>query len=111
MGRTWGRRCIGIWLGIDGVNPVYYNTIKVCDSFLFFHMRSIDVNMKALYTFPPSVRITGGCPLSSYHFVGSQADDLFYLDPYHTCDDSVATAHADFSQRATPPGPQGKTWR
>ena len=33
---TWGGRAvvvlIGIRLGIDGVNPIYYETIKVCDS-------------------------------------------------------------------------------
>jgi cysteine protease ATG4 len=40
--------------------------------------------MKALYTFPQSVGIAGGRPSSSYYFVGSQADNLFYLDPHHT---------------------------
>ena len=87
---------IGIRLGIDGVNPVYYDTIKVCNPFIFFHVRSINVNMKALYTFPQSVGIAGGRPSSSYYFVGSQTVNLFYLDPHHTCDDPVATAHADF---------------
>jgi hypothetical protein len=45
----WGGRgivvLIGIRLGIDGVNPVYYNTIKVCDPyhpFIFVHVRLID---------------------------------------------------------------------
>ena len=66
------------------MNPVYYDTIKVCDPFIFFHVRSINVNMKALYTFPQSVGIAGGRPSSSYYFVGSQADNLFYLDPHHT---------------------------
>ncbi|OSD05590.1 hypothetical protein PYCCODRAFT_1443018 [Trametes coccinea BRFM310] len=65
----WGDRAvlvlIGIRLGIEGVNPVYYNTIKT------------------LYTFPQSVGIAGGRPSSSYYFVGSQADNLFYLDPHH----------------------------
>jgi cysteine protease ATG4 len=75
---------VGIRLGIDGVNPVYYVTIKVCDPFIFFHVRSIDINMKALYTFLPSVCIAGGRPSSSYYLVGSQADNLFYLDPRHT---------------------------
>lgn len=28
--------------------------------------------------------IAGGRPSSSYYFVGSQADNLFYLDPHHT---------------------------
>ena len=40
--------------------------------------------MKALYTLPQSVGIAGGRPSSSYYFVGSQADNLFYLDPHHT---------------------------
>ncbi|KAH9980532.1 hypothetical protein BJV74DRAFT_101947 [Russula compacta] len=66
----WGERAvvvlIGIRLGIDGVNPIYYDTIK------------------ALYTFPQSIGIAGGRPSSSYYFVGSQADNLFYLDPHHT---------------------------
>ncbi|EEB94863.1 hypothetical protein MPER_06258, partial [Moniliophthora perniciosa FA553] len=52
-------------LGLDGVNPIYYDTIKI------------------LYTFPQSVGIAGGRPSSSYYFVGSQADNLFYLDPHH----------------------------
>jgi hypothetical protein len=83
---TWGDRAvvvlIGIRLGIEGVNPIYYETIKVCDSLrLFSRLTSI---MKALYTFPQSVGIAGGRPSSSYYFVGSQADNLFYLDPHHT---------------------------
>ncbi|KAI0294162.1 hypothetical protein BC826DRAFT_352534 [Russula brevipes] len=67
---TWGERAvvvlIGIRLGLDGVNPIYYDTIK------------------ALYAFPQSIGIAGGRPSSSYYFVGSQADNLFYLDPHHT---------------------------
>jgi len=65
----WGSRgvlvLIGLRLGLDGVNPIYYDTIK------------------ELYTFPQSVGIAGGRPSSSYYFVGSQADNLFYLDPHH----------------------------
>jgi hypothetical protein len=34
----------GIQLGIEGVNPVYYETIKVCGPLYCFHMRSIDVD-------------------------------------------------------------------
>ncbi|KAJ7616137.1 hypothetical protein FB45DRAFT_935358 [Roridomyces roridus] len=66
----WGDRpvllLLGIRLGLDGVNPVYYDTIK------------------ALYTFPQSVGIAGGRPSSSYYFVGVQDDGLFYLDPHHS---------------------------
>ncbi|KAJ7595482.1 hypothetical protein C8J56DRAFT_1042578 [Mycena floridula] len=65
----WGDRPVlllfGVRLGIDGVNPIYYDTVK------------------ALYTFPQSVGIAGGRPSSSYYFVGSQTDSLFYLDPHH----------------------------
>ncbi|GJE89232.1 cysteine protease atg4-like protein [Phanerochaete sordida] len=67
--RVWGDRAvlilIGHRLGIDGVNPIYYDTLKT------------------LYTWPQSVGIAGGRPSSSYYFVGSQADNLFYLDPHH----------------------------
>ncbi|KAF9542127.1 hypothetical protein CPC08DRAFT_770477 [Agrocybe pediades] len=68
-GTMWGDRpvllLLGIRLGIEGVNPIYYDTIKL------------------LYTFPQSVGIAGGLPSSSYYFVGSQADNLLYLDPYN----------------------------
>ncbi|KAJ7714766.1 peptidase family C54-domain-containing protein [Mycena maculata] len=68
--RAWGDRpvllLLGIRLGLDGVNPVYYETIKM------------------LYTFPQSVGIAGGRPSSSYYFVGVQGDGLFYLDPHHS---------------------------
>ncbi|KAJ7081021.1 hypothetical protein C8R44DRAFT_68908 [Mycena epipterygia] len=52
---------IGTKLGTDGVNPVYYETIK------------------HLYTFPR----LGGRPSSSYYFIGVQGNMLFYLDPHH----------------------------
>lgn len=65
----WGDRpvlvLLGIRLGLSSVNPIYYETVKV------------------LFTFPQSVGIAGGRPSSSYYFVGSQADNLFYLDPHH----------------------------
>ncbi|KAL5534817.1 hypothetical protein ACEPAG_1281 [Sanghuangporus baumii] len=65
----WGQRpvlvLVGIRLGIDCVNPIYYDAVK------------------ALFTFPQSVGIAGGRPSSSYYFVGVQADNLFYLDPHH----------------------------
>ncbi|KAF8062502.1 peptidase family C54-domain-containing protein [Lyophyllum atratum] len=69
LSSAWGDRSvlllIGVRLGLEGVNPIYYETIKL------------------LYTFPQSVGIAGGRPSSSYYFVGSQADNLFYLDPHH----------------------------
>ncbi|KAJ7918714.1 hypothetical protein B0H13DRAFT_1991420 [Mycena leptocephala] len=67
---SWGDRpvllLLGLRLGLDGVNPIYYDTIK------------------QLYTFPQSVGIAGGRPSSSYYFVGAQAEGLFYLDPHHS---------------------------
>ena len=72
---------LGIQLGIDGVSPIYSDTITV--------------SMKALYTFTQFFGIARGRPSSSYYFVGSQADNLFYFDIHHTSDVSVATAHAD----------------
>ncbi|KAL4074355.1 peptidase family C54-domain-containing protein [Scleroderma yunnanense] len=66
---SWGGRAVlvlvGIRLGLDGVNPIYYGAVK------------------ALFTFPQSIGIAGGRPSSSYYFMGSQADNLFYLDPHH----------------------------
>lgn len=50
-------------------------------SLLFTCFRLIP--FQALYTFPQSIGIAGGRPSSSYYFVGSQADNLFYLDPHH----------------------------
>ena len=86
----WGGRVavvlIGIQLGIDGVNPIYYETIKVCDSLHLFS-RAFDLtsmNMKVLHILSQSVGIAGGRPSSSYYFVVSKADNLFYLDPHHT---------------------------
>lgn len=81
--KSWGDRpvlvLVGVRLGIEGVNPIYYSTIK------------------ALYTFPQSVGIAGGRPSSSYYFVGSQADNLFYLDPHH--------ARPAIPLHPAPPGP------
>ncbi|KAN0141543.1 hypothetical protein V8E53_000005 [Lactarius tabidus] len=53
----WGDRAVVLFIC---VNPIYYETTH------------------ALYTF-------GGRPSSSYYFVGSQADNLFYLNHHHTC--------------------------
>lgn len=37
-----------------------------------------------MFTWPQSVGIAGGRPDSSYYFVASQANHLFYLDPHYT---------------------------
>ena len=60
---------VGIWLGLEGVNPIYHEGIKM------------------LFTSPQSVGIVGGQPSSSYYFIGAQAESLFYLDP-HLCHQS-----------------------
>ncbi|KAG1736670.1 cysteine protease required for autophagy [Suillus paluster] len=97
MRAAWGGRAvlvlIGIRLGIDGVNPIYYETIK------------------ALFTFPQSVGIAGGRPSSSYYFMGSQADNLFYLDPHHartTVPIRPAPPH-DFKREMTPDSGRPRT--
>ena len=46
--------------------------------------RPRSANDQALFTFPQSVGIAGGRPSSSYYFVASQANSLFYLDPHFT---------------------------
>ncbi|KAI6037530.1 hypothetical protein EDC04DRAFT_3142101, partial [Pisolithus marmoratus] len=63
---SWGGRAVLVLVGsrLKGVNP-YCGAIK------------------ALFTLPQSAGIAGGRPLSSYYFLGSQADNLFYLDPHH----------------------------
>lgn len=57
---------LNLRLGLNGINPIYYPA------------------MKSLFTFPQSVGIAGGRPGSSYYFVGSQADSLFYIDPHYS---------------------------
>ncbi|KAJ7851011.1 hypothetical protein B0H14DRAFT_2581634 [Mycena olivaceomarginata] len=65
--KGWSARLVllllDIWLGLEGVNPVYHEAIKL------------------LYTFPQSIGITGGRPSSSYYSVGAQDGGLFYFDP------------------------------
>ncbi|KAJ7494901.1 peptidase family C54-domain-containing protein [Mycena latifolia] len=97
--KAWGDRpvllLLGIRLGLDGVNPVYHETIKL------------------LYTFPQSVGIAGGRPSSSYYFIGVQGDGLFYLDPHHSRPTvplrpfipeapSTPDGHNTYSSHATP---------
>lgn len=57
---------VNVRLGLDGVNPAYYEAIK------------------ATFTFLQSVGIAGGRPSSSYYFCGHQGDSLFYIDPHHS---------------------------
>lgn len=65
---TWRRPVvilIGIRLGLDSVNPIYYESVK------------------ETFSFPHSVGIAGGRPSSSYYFMGHQGNSLFYLDPHN----------------------------
>lgn len=63
---SWGDRgvliLIGIRLGLDGVNPVYYDTIKVCP--LYMRIVTFTSYMRRLYTpFPsPSASPAAGLP-------------------------------------------------
>jgi hypothetical protein len=71
-----------IRLGLDDVNPIYYETIKVCFLLLLlFFILNADALLQRLYTFPQSVGIAGGRPSPSYYFVRVQGDGLFYLEP------------------------------
>ena len=65
------------------VNTIYYETIKVCDP-LYLFSRAFDLtsmNMKPLYTLP-TIGEHSRRPSSLYYFVGSQADNIFYLDSH-----------------------------
>ena len=54
-------------LGLNnGVNPIYYASII------------------QYFTLPQCAGIAGGRPSSSYYFVGTQGDSLFYIDPHYT---------------------------
>jgi len=80
---------VAIRLGIDNLNPIYYDALKAC------------------FRFPHSIGIAGGKPSSSYYFIGTQGDDLFYLDPHHSrqalelksvqefTEEEMATFHCD----------------
>ncbi|KAL1746117.1 peptidase family C54-domain-containing protein [Schizophyllum fasciatum] len=89
----WGDRpvliLLGTRLGIDGVNPMYYDTIK------------------QLYTLPQSLGIAGGRPSSSYYFVGAQAGELFYLDPHHARPTVPLREVGEVKISATSPAAQG----
>ena len=57
---------VGIRLGIDRVNPVYWEALK----------SSLQMSQ--------SLGIAGGRPSSSHYFIGVQGSKFFYLDPHHT---------------------------
>ncbi|KAG8972175.1 Cysteine protease atg4 [Tulasnella sp. 425] len=85
----WGGRpvllLICVRLGIDGVNPVYHDGLKVKSSASYWtSMTDAAERTQEIFTWPQSVGISGGRPSSSYYFVGQQAGSLFYLDPHHT---------------------------
>lgn len=56
---------LGLRLGIDKVNEVYWD------------------GLKEYFASPQAVGIAGGRPSSSHYFYGYQGDNLFYLDPHH----------------------------
>lgn len=60
---------LGLRLGIDTVNPIYWD------------------GLKQLLSCSQSVGIAGGRPSSSHYFFGYQGEYLFYLDPHfpHPC--------------------------
>jgi len=88
--RKWGGQAVlvlvGVRLGIDSVNPVYHDSVKVGP--LYQSQTLFTTSRKRcpqkLFTLPQSTGIAGGRPSSSYYFIGYQADHLFYLDPHHT---------------------------
>ncbi|KAF1843810.1 autophagy-related protein-like protein 4 [Cucurbitaria berberidis CBS 394.84] len=57
---------VGTRLGIDKITPVYWEALKA------------SLQMKQ------SIGIAGGRPSASHYFVGTQADNFFYLDPHST---------------------------
>ncbi|KAJ3047955.1 Cysteine protease atg4 [Rhizophlyctis rosea] len=52
-------------LGLENLNPVYYPGLKEC------------------FTIPQCVGIAGGRPNSSLFFLGTEGDNLIYLDPHY----------------------------
>ena len=69
----WGRRAIVVLIGISAWNGRGQpNLLRDNNGVpLIIHVRSINVNnMKVSYSFPQSVRVSVGCPSSSYYFVG-----------------------------------------
>eukprot|EP00697_Spironema_sp_BW2_P015264 gnl/Spiro4/6037_TR3096_c0_g1_i1.p1 gnl/Spiro4/6037_TR3096_c0_g1~~gnl/Spiro4/6037_TR3096_c0_g1_i1.p1 ORF type:complete len:424 (+),score=98.36 gnl/Spiro4/6037_TR3096_c0_g1_i1:97-1368(+) len=56
---------VPIRLGLDSVNPVYLEALKL------------------FLCFPQSVGLIGGRPNSSLYFIASQGEELVYLDPHY----------------------------
>ncbi|KAF1956569.1 autophagy-related protein-like protein 4 [Byssothecium circinans] len=57
---------IGTRLGIDKINPVYWEALK----------SSLQLKQ--------SIGIAGGRPSASHYFIGTQGNNFFYLDPHTT---------------------------
>lgn len=57
---------VPLLLGLDSVNPVYFESLK-----RFFEI-------------PNNIGIAGGRPKSSLYFIGTEGDNLIYLDPHYT---------------------------
>lgn len=55
---------LGLRLGVDNVNPLYYDAVKL------------------VLSVPQAVGIAGGRPSSSHYFFGYQGDNLLFLDPH-----------------------------
>mmetsp|Transcript_20325 Transcript_20325/g.56335 ORF Transcript_20325/g.56335 Transcript_20325/m.56335 type:complete len:433 (-) Transcript_20325:180-1478(-) len=65
--RPWPRlMLVPLTLGVEKMNPVYHEQLK------------------SVLRLPQSVGIVGGRPGSSLYFIGTQDDQLLYLDPHFT---------------------------
>jgi len=73
---------IPIRLGVNSINPIY-----VAELYKLFQVSNF-------------MGIIGGRPLFSYFFVGSQGENLFYLDP-HLVQEQVPKRHLDLNTYST----------
>ena len=62
--------------------PPFTSMTRGASAYLLFTYFRL-MPFQALYTFPQSIDMLVGRPSSSYYFVGSQVDNLFYLDLHH----------------------------
>jgi cysteine protease ATG4 len=69
---------LGTRLGIEGVNPIYYNTTKVCLLLLQCLFCLMGHSVETLRVSVVCCHSGGSIAL----FVGSQADSPFYLDSH-----------------------------